>query len=1058
MAAFTITLSPAWADEPVKVGVFQNKPIVYFDNEAKGLFVEVLNHVAEKENWKIEYVPCELGDCLNLLETNELQLMTSLGESPERLERFNFSKEPVWTFWGVVYAKDLNVNSILDLEGKRIAVREGNKTTAALQKLLVDFEVAAEFIAFDNYEAAFGAAQSGQLDAIAVNNTYAFSKGADHTSLHRTPIVFNPFSAYFAASKNIENQNFLKIIDQHVKALKSDPDSVYHAFGKKWYGLPETSYWSAKKMGIIGSSLLLVVIVCMAAWRYRSIVRINKDLQLSITEQRQTEKALLASREQFELAMAANRDGLWDWDLETDEVYYSPGYSAMLGYTKNDLPPHIDSWKKLVHPEDINAAFGANNECIENRCDNFAIEFRMRAKDGQWHWILGRGMVAARGSDGRALRLVGTHSDITHRKEVENALRDSEDKMRSIIRAAPIGIGVVSRRIFQEVNDRFCKLVGYSKEELIGERARSLYVSDKEYNQAGKEKYRQIEQLGTGTVQTRMRRKDGRILDILLSSSPLNAEDLLAGVTFTALDITETKRATDGLQESENRFRDITHSMADWIWEVDEDGKYTYVSDTVKTSLGYLPEELIGKTPFELMPGEEAAKISKIFVKISSKLETIVDLENRNITKNGNEICFLTNGVPIIDAQGKFLGYRGVDKDITDQKKLEAEKTEIEARLQQSQKMESIGTLAGGIAHDFNNILFPMSGYTEIMMEDIPVDSPLQDMLKGIHSGIKRAGDLVKQILAFSRHSDHELKPLKMQPVIKEVLKLMRSTLPATITINQDISSHCRLVMADPTQIHQVAMNLMTNAYHAMVDTGGTLRVTLKEVELTGDDLADTVKALGPHVRLLVADTGCGMKQSVIDRIFDPYFTTKAEGKGTGLGLSVVHGIVKEHGGHINLTSHVGKGTVFEVYLPVIQIESDAKEIEKRVHIPKGNEHILLVDDEEAIAKMLEQVLKRLGYRVTSRTSSLEALEAFKHNTDLYDLVVADMTMPNLTGEQMARQIMALKPEMPIILCTGFSEKMSQEKAIATGIKGFLMKPVVKSDLANLIRKVLDNN
>ncbi len=264
--------------------------------------------------------------------------------------------------------------------------------------------------------------------------------------------------------------------------------------------------------------------------------------------------------------------------------------------------------------------------------------------------------------------------------------------------------------------------------------------------------------------------------------------------------------------------------------------------------------------------------------------------------------------------------------------------------------------------------------------------------------------------------------------------------------------------MADPTQIHQIVMNLITNSYHAMEETGGNLNVTLKEVELEAGELIDSTMDPGSYVCLTLADTGPGMEQSVIDRIFDPYFTTKKEGKGTGLGLSVVHGIVKSHGGHISVYSERGKGTEFNVYLPLILTQEETAEEKTPLPIEKGNESVLLVDDRKEIVSLAKSMLYKLGYHVTARTSSIEALEAFRANPHNFDLVITDLTMPNMTGDKLAQKLMAIRPDIPVILCTGFSEKMSEEKAKDLGIKGFLMKPIVMSDLAKTIREVLEKN
>jgi len=377
---------------------------------------------------------------------------------------------------------------------------------------------------------------------------------------------------------------------------------------------------------------------------------------------------------------------------------------------------------------------------------------------------------------------------------------------------------------------------------------------------------------------------------------------------------------------------------------------------------------------------------------------------------------------------------------------------------QQSQKMESIGTLAGGIAHDFNNILSPIIGYTELLLGDISEKSPLRISLNKVLRGALRAKDLVKQILTFSRQTDQEKRPMKVQHILKEALKLSRSILPSTIEIKQEIHQACGMIMADPTQIHQIVMNLITNAFHAMEESGGTLTVTLKEIDLTPDNIPDANLLSGPYVCLTIADTGTGIDEKAKARLFEPYFTTKEIDKGTGLGLAVVHGIVSTYRGAIVVESAHGKGTEFKVYIPRIVSEVEVKAEIQPTTALTGNERILLVDDEEAISTMLKAMLERLGYQVTVRNSSTDTLEAFRARPDSFDLVITDMTMPNLTGDKLAIEIKKLRPNIPIILCTGFSEKISEGQSTLFGIDEVLMKPVVMIDLAKAVRNVLDIN
>jgi PAS domain S-box-containing protein len=390
--------------------------------------------------------------------------------------------------------------------------------------------------------------------------------------------------------------------------------------------------------------------------------------------------------------------------------------------------------------------------------------------------------------------------------------------------------------------------------------------------------------------------------------------------------------------------------------------------------------------------------------------------------------------------------------------RIENETTRLRAQLHQAQKMESIGTLAGGIAHDFNNILFPILGYTEMLLEDVPTDSPFRPNLEDIYASSLRAKDLVKQILTFSRQEKTDLKLMKMQTIIKEALKLIRSSIPTTIEIEQNIQTDCGVIKADPTQIHQIIMNLATNAYHAMEKIGGKLKVSLQEVEIGEHNRIGLDTTPGNYAHLTIADNGVGMDKSILQKIFEPFYTTKEMGKGTGMGLSVVHGIVKNINGTIQVSSEPDQGTQFHIYLPVVTSFLKKQEFQRKSSIVHGTERILLVDDEKAILDMESKMLQRMGYLVTSRTSSIEALEAFRANPNNYDLVITDMAMPNMPGDILANELIKIRPDIPIMLCTGFSETSSNEKVASSGIKGFLMKPIVMKELSQKIREVLDGN
>ncbi len=508
----------------------------------------------------------------------------------------------------------------------------------------------------------------------------------------------------------------------------------------------------------------------------------------------------------------------------------------------------------------------------------------------------------------------------------------------------------------------------------------------------------------------------------------------------------ERNRSEKALRKSKQEWERTFNAIDDIITILDPNMRIMRTNQAAVRA--FKTEELIGKHCHEVFANEtERCPICPMGEVIRKNNSFIKEIEHVYLGKT-----FLVAISPIFDEHDTLMGFVHVAKDISYKKK-------IETQLRQAQRLEAIATLAGGIAHDLNNILFPIYGYAEMTLELAPDDVLIQKNLKRVLDAAERGREMVQQILTFSREGREGKKsryPCKIQSVIKETLKLLRGSVPATIDIRRRVDETCGRVMADPTQIHQVLMNLCTNAYHAMREKGGVLEISLHEVVLCADETALDMEP-GPCLKLSVSDTGHGMERAVMDKIFDPYFTTKDVHEGTGLGLSVTHGIVKGHKGHITVYSELGRGTTFHVYLPLADRHgTDVPKDAKASALPTGDERILLVDDEETITEMLGKRLKRLGYQVTAWTSSPDALAAFRRSPQSFDLVITDMTMPNMTGIQLSRSIRTIRPDIPIILCSGFSELLTEEKIQEVRIQGYMMKPVPMKEMADIIRQALD--
>jgi len=532
------------------------------------------------------------------------------------------------------------------------------------------------------------------------------------------------------------------------------------------------------------------------------------------------------------------------------------------------------------------------------------------------------------------------------------------------------------------------------------------------------------------------------------------------GVRGISRDITKQINARRAMKESEKKYRGIIETIEDGYYEVDLKGNYQFVNSALLRMLGYSFEEMIGKNYKDVIPQGFHSTIFETFNYVYQTGRPVKSFNWEVIGKDGHIIHEEASVSLQVDDQGRPVGFKGIVRDISERLQAEKRQKELESQLHQAQKMESIGTLAGGIAHDFNNILFPIIGYTELAIQDLPTESAASDYLGKVLASANRAKALVQQILTFSRQqAEANMQAEYLQPILKETLKLLKNTIPANIEITESIAEQTGKVMINPAQIHQVFMNLCTNAYQAMQDEpSGKLAVHLDQISL---DMAMSPRyhhlTPGTYLRMIVSDTGCGIEPDLQDKIFDPYFTTKPQDRGTGLGLSVSYGIIKNAGGTIQIESRPDKGSRFIVYLPVSEQAGDSTEPQGLSRpLPCGSENILLVDDEKHIVELEKQVLENLGYHITARTSSVEALEAFRSAPMRFDILITDQTMPNMSGMDLVKAARQIRSNLPAILCTGYSERMLHDKLQAAGIQAVLLKPIANSDLALTLRNVLD--
>ncbi len=545
--------------------------------------------------------------------------------------------------------------------------------------------------------------------------------------------------------------------------------------------------------------------------------------------------------------------------------------------------------------------------------------------------------------------------------------------------------------------------------------------------------------------------KDGRIFEYY--SRPQKINDKTIGRVWGFRDITDRKQAETALLESEAKYRELVQNANSIILRVDTKGNITFFNEYAEKFFGYKAEEVIGKNVLNtILPETDSSgrNLADLVSSVKEHLEQYASNENENRLRNGKRVWVAWANKAVYDLKGDIKEFLCIGNDITERKSLEKQ-------LKQSQKMEALGTLSGGIAHEFNNLLGIIIGNTELALDDVPEWNPAKDCLEEIRTASLRAKDVVRQIMSFARQTSAQRKPIQISTIIQESLKLIGTTIPTTIEINRQIRCESELILANPIEINQILMNLCTNSVHAMSDQTGILEVGLEAIALDSNSARqyEDLKP-GEFVKLTVKDTGHGIRTNIIDKIFDPYFTTKDVDVGLGMGMAIVYGIVKKHDGAIKINSAVNKGTVVECLFPIIKDAGELQVVEIPEELPTGTETILFVDDEASLVKMVKQMLGRLGYLVTGKVSSIEALKAFQADPAQFDLIITDMAMPQMAGDQLVQKLFKIRSDVPVIICTGHSDRIDKEKAVALGVAAYQMKPYDKKVLANTVRRVLD--
>jgi PAS domain S-box-containing protein len=764
-----------------------------------------------------------------------------------------------------------------------------------------------------------------------------------------------------------------------------------------------------------------------------------------ISERKKAEQALMESEGKFELLMDSLDAVVYVADMNTYEVLFINKYGKEL---LGDVTGKI-CWQSIQADQGGPCSFCTNKYIIDadgNPGPVYIWNFQ-NTITGQWFHVIDR---AIKWIDGRIVRLE-IATDISERIKTEEKLKESEEKYSKLFNSEIDAIAIfdaTSREII-DCNEAFLKLYGYSHEEALQIKADDISAEPDKTVASIKDS---VEKGDTRVHRRLHKKKDGTEIIVDIAAGPFMLKN--RKLMFARLrDITDHVKSEMALRDSEERFRIAFHTSPDSINFNKMDGTFVDINEGFTELTGYSREDVIGRSSIEINIWDNIEDRNTM-LKVLQECGQVENLEANFRMKDGSiKTALMSASIIQLNGEPHILS---ITRDITNRKNAEREKAKLEAQLRQVYKMEAIGTMAGGIAHDFNNILTIIVGNADLAKFVTKEDSPGSKNIDRILEASGRAKEMVGQILAFSRQAKQDLLAVKPHLVFTETLRLLRSTIPSTVQIQQKIDPQCRTISADPTQLNQILMNLCANAVHSM-DEKGVLKISLHEVELGEEEtsLKGNMQP-GTYTMLSVSDTGKGMSQEVKERIFDPFFTTKEVGEGTGMGLSVVHGIIEGHGGLITVDSTPGEGSTFKVYFPVV----DDSVMPKRDIVPlrnKGDEHILFVDDEKSLVELAVEMLQLHGYTVTSKTNSVKALETFAADPDNFDLVITDQTMPNMTGDELSSELFKIKPGVPIILYTGYSSKISAEMAKELGIAEYFLKPFDMEHLVRSVRKVLDS-
>jgi PAS domain S-box-containing protein len=1091
-----VVLAPCWMGpaaaqaHPLVVGSEQDFPpfaVGMTDDTASGFTVDLWKAVARQQGLDYSLTVRPFGEILQGFKSGNVDVLLDLAMSDERRQFADFSVTHV-EVCGAIFARrgERRIQAEDDLAGKSLIVLRSD--------LAHDYALGkgwqGHLVLVDTAEQGLRLLASGQHDAMLLSRLAGLQTLRARGIAGIEPLdVKIGFSQRFAFAVRKGNAPLLARINEGLALAKSD--GTYDRLYEQWFGVYEAK---PRTLGDIWPAFAALAAIMAVAWGLTWRMRRQRDLKAAAI--------LRESEERWKFALEGAGDGLYDVDLVTGTTLYSRRWKEMLGYGEAEIGSGFEEWSGRIHPDDLARVMALDEDCRAGRTPYFVDEYRMRAKDGHWVWILDRGKVLHRDSAGHALRLIGTHADISARKATEARQAAHTEVMTLIATGASLPAileaivrGVEARCdwlcsiLLLDATGRFiapgaapslpdfynAALPGLPIGPLAGSCGTAMHLGERVIAEDIRTDprwadYRPLaEQAGFRACWSKpIIGSDGAVLGSFAAyhrqpsvPTPTDIGDISEAAQIASIAI-ERKRSELALRDSEERLQRALEASRLALWDLDFDTGTVFLSDAWSEMLG--GERKATLMHFDeltaMVPLEDQPLISKAMFDALRGITPSYSVEHRVRRPDGEILWVRSQGRAIErDADGHVRRAVGTNRNITARVQAETLRHELEAQLREAQKLEAIGILAGGIAHDFNNIMAAILGNVALALQDVGEGHAALRYLDQINKAGQRARTLVQQILAFSRKQPNEFVSHPLRPVVEETVAMLRSMAGPGVQLSATLSPLPLDAMANVTQLQQVLMNLVTNAWQALPNGIGHIEIGMDEVVFP-DDGSPRPGQLepGPHAHLWVRDDGCGMDEETRQHIFEPFFTTKPVGQGTGLGLAVAHGIVEAHQGAISVTTAPGQGSCFDLYLPLIDHESRPMPLDADpapVVLRGQGQHVLYIDDDEVMVVLVQSLLERLGYQATCVLDAREAIALVAAHPDRFDVVVTDFNMPECSGLDVAEALAGLRPGLPVAISSGYISDDLRARAAELGVRCMMQKEHTFEELGSLVHAAL---